>query len=181
MSSVRPLNSFATRVAGAMSGPEAARRQSALAEIRALIAQDTLVALTLVPEPENPYDGDAIRVEALLPIAGAVQLGYIKNSNGFCTYCHKPFERFPTKGCSGCRRPDGLRRDGAATRISTALRTEPGLAVHAELLEVTGGTPEKECFGCNIRIRPVYPQATGRLALACDPGGPALPDPGGNA
>lgn len=149
---VRLFDQMVTRVAGAMSGPEWESRQGGLKELRETLDQGIHVVLELIPEPENPYDTDAIRVECVLARAGRVQLGYVKNSNGFCDLCHKPFERFP-KRCPGCRHSDYLRRDGAATRIATALREEPGLQIYGEVLEVTGGTEDKQSFGCNIIVK----------------------------
>jgi hypothetical protein len=155
------LEEMVTRFAGARSGPEATVRQAALDEAQRLVAAGKVVPLLLIPEPENPFDPDAIRCELALPAIGRVQVGYVKNSSGICGYCQKPFVRYP-KVCSGCRHSDYLSRDGAATKISAALRACPEIQLVGYILEVTGGTEEKPTFGGNIRIELIYPEAPRR-------------------
>jgi hypothetical protein len=165
MASWSKFESVNTSVAGVMSGPEVATRQLALSMIKENIEQriaadpkDKRFFFDLVPEPENPYDADAIQVMADVPGLGRVQLGYIRNSDTICDFCEHMMERYPTsKKCPKCQRTDHLRREGLATRVAAVMRENPSCRFYGEVLQVTGGVDGK-CFGCNFVVRQVIQQ-----------------------
>jgi len=156
------FESVNTAIAGVMSGPEAETRQLALGLIKDNLAEriaadpkDKRFFFDLVPQWDNPYDSDAIQVMADVPGLGRVQLGYIRNSDTICDFCTHVMERFPTsKKCPKCHRTDHLRRDGLATKVSSAMREDPSCRFYGEVMQVTGGVDGK-CFGCNFVVRQV--------------------------
>lgn len=147
----REFDPIHTKIAGVMSGVDAAMRQEFLIEIRESQAYDEPVYLQLVPEPDNPYDANAIRVYYDHPELGRAQLGYLKNSTTMCDLCGYFHERFPSAGCQRCGDKEHLRRDGVATRIANEMRDDPSAHFYAVLQEITGGGNGRS-FGCNIKI-----------------------------
>lgn len=140
-----------SKISGVQSGPDSEIRQEALEAIRELKEAGQRVYVDLVPQWENPYDGDAIAALVNLPEIGRTQIGFIKNSTTQCDFCHHTHARFPKAGCIQCGHTDQLRRDGIATRLSAEMRKDPDVRFYAEVSEVTGGRGKS--FGLNIVIR----------------------------
>ncbi len=118
------------------------------------------VFLDLVPEPENPFDPDAVQVLTNIDkLGGRTQLGYLRNADTHCSFCLRDHPKFPTNPktgtpqCPVCKRGDHLERRGLATRVAALMREKPRASFSALLLEVTGGTDVKGHYGCNVEIR----------------------------
>jgi hypothetical protein len=142
---------FFTKIAGTTSGPLAQKRQNALKFLHKAIGldwypDDCQVRLHLVPEPDNEHDPYAIKV-----MLGTFHLGYIPNSNTYCTDCEGEVDRFPQNGkCPKCYSPSLIRK-GTATRLSEIMGEIDGI-YYALVTEITGGQDGKS-FGCNLEIR----------------------------
>lgn len=140
-----------SKVAGVTSGPKAESRQKCLRFIRQVMDMpqwQSSIRLRMVPEPENPHDPDAIRVEFEYEQGKYFHLGYIPNSDTICRECNAQFERHPQSGaCPECGRKGHLERMGTATRIKSYFGGE----VQARVTEVTGGE-NGQSLGCNIAL-----------------------------
>jgi hypothetical protein len=144
-----------SKVAGVTSGPTAQSRQNCLEFIKkvGLLPLDVSIPLRLIPEPENPHDPDAVRVELEYEPGKFFHLGYIPNSDTICRECDKMFERHPGgNSCPNCGRKGHLERFGTATRIKEHLPA-PGNSVDlwAVVTEITGGK-DGQSLGCNIGV-----------------------------
>jgi hypothetical protein len=139
-----------SKVAGVTSGPTAQSRQNCLEFIKkvGLLPLDVSIPLRLIPEPENPHDPDAVRVELEYEPGKFFHLGYIPNSDTICRECGEMFERHPGgNSCPNCGRKGHLERHGTATRIKEHFKDE----VRAKVTEITGGK-DGQSLGCNISI-----------------------------
>jgi hypothetical protein len=154
-STLAPFKEIRTRVTGVSSGLDAETRQLALEIIRESLIPKERWFLDLVPQWDNEYDSDAIQVMTEVPGMGRVQIGFIKNPETICDFCHHQHTSYPKEGkCSGCGRgKDSLRRNGLASQISQLMREDPTANYYGEILEVTGGEGAKANFGCNIVIK----------------------------
>jgi hypothetical protein len=158
MARSEPLEQIYTKISGTMSGDDAETRQTALATLAEIEEKQRPKWLDLVPQWDNPYDGDAIQIFIDHPTLGRVQLGFVKNSDTVCDFCQHEMERFPQKGkdgvsrCPRCKHSDQMRRDGAATRLSQEMRRDPSARFYGAISDITGGKDGKS-FGCNIVIR----------------------------
>lgn len=142
-----------SKVAGVSSGPKAESRQKCLAFLSRYlkVPRSNPVELRLVPEPENPYDPDAIRVEFEYGEGEFFHLGYIPNSDTICRECNEMFERHPGgNSCPNCGRKGHLERHGTATRINNVSGYR-GVRKVANVTEITGGLDGKS-LGCNIAV-----------------------------
>ncbi len=137
-------------ISGTISGPEAGRRQQALR----ILEESGIdpVILEVVPEPENPYDPDALGLWTEVPSMGRVQLGYVPNARSVCDFCCSTYQRHPGQ-CRTCKRKDHLRRTDTASKVAPAIRKDPGSEWYAELVEFTGGEEERPSRGAMIVIR----------------------------
>jgi hypothetical protein len=152
MARSEPLEQIYTKISGTMSGDDAATRQTALATLAEMDEMQRPKWLDLVPQWDNPFDGDAIQIFIDHPTLGRVQLGFVKNSDTICDFCGNEMERFPQKGCPRCKHSDQLRRNGAATRLSQEMRRDPSAQFYGAITDITGGKDGKN-FGCNVVIR----------------------------
>lgn len=134
-----------SKVAGVSSGPYADGRQAMLKYIAE--HPDRHWHLKLEPEPDNPYDADAIKVMVYSPNGKLCQLGYVTNSLTICTRCSKSYERHP--GTCACGEEDYLCRYGTATKLSKLIRE--GVKLEAAISEITGQTDGRS-YGCNIVV-----------------------------
>jgi hypothetical protein len=154
------LDKIRTAVSGVSSGPEADLRQAALAILQEAMKENPTQRyfLDMVPEPDNPYDVDAIKLMLDLPaLGGRMQLGYVKNAQTRCTFCDQALERNPASGiCPHCNHQGQLVREGIASKLAPAMRSSSTDRWYCEITEITGGTGNKKSFGCNIRIAKVY-------------------------
>lgn len=105
------------------------------------------VPLVLTPEPTNPYDPDAIRVEFEFEAGRLFHLGYIPNSNCICLACGEHYNRFQPS-CTNCS--GEVSRIGTATWLKGNGFFDKG-NVYAEVSEITGGG-EGQSLGCNIEV-----------------------------
>jgi hypothetical protein len=145
-----------SKVAGVTSGPTAQSRQNCLEFIKkvGLLPLDVSIPLRLTPEPENPHDPDAVRVELEYEPGKFFHLGYIPNSDTICRECGEMFERHPGgNSCPNCGRKGHLERFGTATRIKSFFveQEDGGGPVWAYVTEITGGK-DGQSLGCNISI-----------------------------
>lgn len=139
-----------TKISGVTSGPLAERRQKALTFLQECYRVPGMRCyVDLVPEPDNPYDPDAIKV-----MLGEFHLGYVKNSDTICSSCCSVFERHPSGACPACGRMGTLERCGTATQLMKYFRDNvetPGFWMpDAYISEVTGGG--EKSYGANLYI-----------------------------
>lgn len=137
-----------------MSGENAASRQNCLKFLKRVDAIPRFegdIRLDLVPEPTNPHDPDAIRVEFEYAEGKFFHLGYIPNSDSLCSQCKEVFERHPGT-CPNCGSKQ-VDRCGTATRIKNELYAGWGVSgkAWAYVSEITGGG-EGQSLGCNLEI-----------------------------
>jgi hypothetical protein len=163
-----PWKEIRTKVVGVTMGDDADTRQLAIKTIGEHFDPNKRWFLDLVPEPDNPYDENALKVMTDVPGMGRVQLGYVSNCEITCEFCGKEYPKWPTvrdsKGktvkseqCLVCS-SDRLKRDGLATRMSQQMRRDPQGNYYGEVLSITGGTEDKPSSGCNFAIRKAYPR-----------------------
>ena len=160
MTSYPPIDETPTKVAGVTMGPDADKRQAALEEVRGLMEADPskTIYLELIPEPDNKFDADAIKVVVYLPSTEEeFQLGYIGNSKSQCGFCHRTFSRTPKDNkCTRCKRTDSIVRDALASTVSRQMEEYSDFEFYGQVLQVTGGPKEDmpdRSFGCNFEIR----------------------------
>ncbi len=156
-----PFKEVRTKIVGVTMGEDAETRQLAIRTIGEHWDGEARYFLDLVPQPDNPFDADAIRVMAEVPGMGRVQLGFVSNSACLCGFCGKDYPSWPkVKGekvtqCPVCS-SDQLRPDGLATKISQLMREQPNENYYGEILSITGGTEDKPTSGCNFAIKRAY-------------------------
>lgn len=163
MNNYAPFKEIRTKVVGVTMGEDAETRQLAIKTIGEHFDSSKRWFLDLVPEWDNPYDGDALRVMTDVPGMGRVQLGFVSNSEAVCGFCGKDFPSWPKvktvrlEQCPQCS-SDKLRRDGLATKVSQLMRQDPAANYYGEVLSVTGGTEDKPTSGLNFAIRKAFPK-----------------------
>jgi hypothetical protein len=150
-----------SKVVGVCSGDEAETRQLALRLVKEHWSERERWYADLVPDPENPYDSDAIQLISDVPTLGRTQLGFVSNSQRTCDFCRTDFDTAP-KGdrCPKCGEKETIRRNGLASQLCRAFQEDPHLLFYAEINAITGG-PEPNAkpdakaksFGANIMIR----------------------------
>lgn len=101
----------------------------------------------LVPEPDNKYDPDAVRVMVHLP-AGPVQIGYLPNKVFACRMCGRTYKpRSPVECLCGST---SFIRAGIASLVARNMRA--GINYRVEL-EIIGGSDGKS-LGCIVTLTP---------------------------
>lgn len=144
-----------TSIAGVNIGDDRQLRQEALQILQEHKQQHPkdAVFLDLVPEPENPFDKDAIQVLVNIPeLGGRVQLGYIRNRPQ-CPWCNREFKSEEVgRRCPNCHQGT-ITRDGLASQLRRTQREDPTRHYYGMVSEVTGGTGAKTIYGCNIIIK----------------------------
>lgn len=170
MSNFAPFKEIRTKVVGVTMGDEADVRQLAIKTIGEHFDPDKRWFLDLVPEPDNAFDRDALRVMTEVPGMGRVQLGFVSNSEITCGFCGANFPTHPkekvngklekVENCPTCGSTE-LKRDGLATKMCKLMRQDPTANYFGEVLSVTGGTEDKPTSGLNFAIRKAFKKRDG--------------------
>jgi hypothetical protein len=151
MTQLFPPDVCRTKIAGVMMGAKTKEgipvRQLYLAELK----KKDIRGLTLVREPDNKYDSNAIAIHADYG-SGDIHLGYIQNRVRICLDCSKEFARVDpqVEVCPDCG--GTLAREGLASTLARFI--DQGIEYKARILDFTGGG-ELKCNGCNILIERV--------------------------
>lgn len=164
---VKPMTNYVkypifSTVAGVASSNSASVRQATLKSLKELFEKDPNNTVNrealLIRQPDNKYDPHAIQVIVNdVNLIGKVHIGYISNSESYCSTCNKDFIRYPKNGiCTECNSEGTIIRNGLASELCAAMDTYNNLDFSAEITSITGGTEDKKSYGCNIRIRGFY-------------------------